>query len=131
MRESITMRGVLLRPPNQRLLPPGPERLRSRSSALGHGVLELFAIWVAGAAGFLLGLGVIAPGELSRRDALVLAGRRAIRMIGFVVVLLAVAGTIEGFVSASAWPLTGLLLVSSASVLFLGVYLLNGLIRSR
>ena len=94
---------------------------------VGHGVLELFAIWVAGAAGFLLGLAVIAPGDLTRRDALVLAGRRAIRMIGFVIVLLAVAGTIEGFVSASEWPLTGRLLVSSASVLFLGLYLLNGL----
>ena len=33
---------------------------------LGHGALELFAIWVAGAAGFLLGRSVVAPGTLSR-----------------------------------------------------------------
>ena len=29
---------------------------------LGHGLLELFAIWVAGAAGFLLGRSVVVPG---------------------------------------------------------------------
>ena len=49
---------------------------------LGHGALELFAIWVAGAAGFLLGRSVVAPGRLSRADALVLSGRLAVRMVG-------------------------------------------------
>ncbi len=44
----------------------------------GHGLLELFAIWVAGAAGFQLGFAILSPGRLSRRDALVLAGQRAI-----------------------------------------------------
>ena len=49
---------------------------------LGHGMLELFAIWVAGAAGFLLGRSVVSPGDVSRSDALILNGRRAIRMVG-------------------------------------------------
>ncbi|HEY9384829.1 MAG TPA: stage II sporulation protein M [Gemmatimonadales bacterium] len=93
---------------------------------IGHGVLELFSIWVAGAAGFLLGRALIAPGELPRRDALVLAGRTAMRLIGAVIVLLAVAGSIEGFVSSSEWPLAQRLVVSSASVVFLVLYLLNG-----
>jgi len=93
---------------------------------IGHGALELFSIWVAGAAGFLLGRALIAPGELPRRDALVLAGRTAMRMIGAVIVLLAVAGTIEGFVSSGEWPLTQRVLVSSGSVVFLVLYLLNG-----
>ncbi|HEV8613615.1 MAG TPA: stage II sporulation protein M, partial [Gemmatimonadales bacterium] len=93
---------------------------------IGHGVLELFSIWVAGAAGFLLGRALIAPGELPRRDALVLAGRTAMRMIGAVIVLLVVAGSIEGFISSSEWPLAQRALVSSASLLFLLLYLLNG-----
>ena len=38
---------------------------------VGHGVLELFAIWVSGAAGFLLGKSIVAPGDRSRTDALV------------------------------------------------------------
>src|ERR1051326_3830281 len=98
---------------------------------IGHGVLELFAIWVAGAAGFLLGRALIAPGELTRRDALVLAGRQAMRLIGAVIVLLAVAGTIEGFVSSSDWPLPLRLGVSGASVLFLLLYLGNGVASRR
>lgn len=93
---------------------------------IGHGILELFAIWVAGAAGFLLGRAIIAPGELPRRDALVLAGRHAMRLIGAVIVLLAVAGTIEGFVSSGEWTLVTRLIVSGGSVAFLGLYLLNG-----
>lgn len=92
----------------------------------GHGALELFSIWVAGAAGFRLGRALIAPGPMLRRDALVLAGRGAMRMIGAVMVLLIAAGTIEGFVSSSSWTLTSRLLLSGGSVVFLALYLLNG-----
>ena len=93
---------------------------------VGHSVLELFSIWIAGAAGFLLGRALIAPGDLSRSDALVLAGRQAVRMIGAAIVLLVIAGSIEGFVSAGNLPLTARLVVSGGSVVFLGLYLLNG-----
>lgn len=68
----------------------------------GHGVLELFAIWCAGAAGFLLGLAVIRPGPYSRRDALVLNARISMRLVGTSIVLLLVAGTVEGFLSTSS-----------------------------
>ncbi len=93
---------------------------------IGHGVLELFAIWVAGAAGFLLGKALLAPGDLPRGEALVLAGRLAARMVGAVIVLLVLAGLIEGFVSASEMPLPYRLTVSAASLLFLVLYLMNG-----
>jgi uncharacterized membrane protein SpoIIM required for sporulation/uncharacterized RDD family membrane protein YckC len=93
---------------------------------IGHGVLELFAIWVAGAAGFLLGRALIAPGDLTRGEALVLTGRLAMRMIGAVIVLLIIAGLIEGFISASTEPLAYRLAVSGASLVFLIAYLVNG-----
>ena len=93
---------------------------------IGHGVLELFAIWVAGAAGFLLGRVLIAPGDLTRGEALVLKGRLAMRMIGTVIVLLVVAGLIEGFISAGTSPLPYRLAVSAASQVFLMAYLANG-----
>ncbi|MGQ0766419.1 MAG: stage II sporulation protein M [Gemmatimonadota bacterium] len=70
----------------------------------GHGVLELFAIWCAGAAGFLLGAAVVRPGRYSRRDALAISGRLAMRLITVVVILLLIAGLIEGFVSTSSAP---------------------------
>ncbi len=96
---------------------------------LGHGALELFAIWVAGAAGFLLGTAVLAPGELARSDALVLAGRRAIRMVGAAVTCLVVAGLIEGFVSTSDLGWGGRAVASAASLLFLAAYLGAGAVH--
>lgn len=98
---------------------------------MGHGVLELFAIWVAGAAGFLLGRAVIVPGDYSRRDALVLASRRALPMVGAAVVLLLIAGLIEGLISASTATLTTRWLVSGGSALFLAAYLLFGAMAGR
>src|SRR5205809_3302921 len=67
----------------------------------GHGILELTAIFIAGGAGFRLAGALLLPGDLTRADALVLQGRIAARMIGAVVTLLALAGTIEGLLSAS------------------------------
>jgi uncharacterized membrane protein SpoIIM required for sporulation/uncharacterized RDD family membrane protein YckC len=96
------------------------------SFVIGHGVLELFAIWVAGAAGFLLGRALIAPGDLARGEALVVTGRLAVRMIGAVVVLLVIAGLIEGFISASAVPLAFRLGISGTSLIFLLIYLASG-----
>jgi uncharacterized membrane protein SpoIIM required for sporulation len=93
---------------------------------LGHGLLELFAIWVAAAAGFLLGRSVVAPGDLQRADALVLSGRRAVRMVGGAAVLLVVAGLIEGFVSAGTGGLVVRAGASAFSLAFLAIYLLNG-----
>ena len=62
-----------------------------------HGATELFAIVLAGAAGFSLGWAVAFPGELSRTDAAAAAGRRAATAMAGVVVMLFVAGLLEGF----------------------------------
>ncbi|HEY9504938.1 MAG TPA: stage II sporulation protein M, partial [Gemmatimonadales bacterium] len=96
---------------------------------LGHGLLELFAIWVAGAAGFLLGRSVVAPGDLSRGDALVLSGRTAVRMVGGAAIMLVAAGLIEGFVSAGAGDVKVRAVASAVSMAFLVAYLLNGKAR--
>ena len=86
---------------------------------LGHGLLELFAIWTAGAAGFLLGRSVIVPGPIRRSDALVLSGRMAVRMVGGAAVMLLVAGLIEGFVSAGTGGYALRFGASAGSVVFL------------
>ena len=93
---------------------------------VGHGLLELFAIWVSGAAGFQLGLAIIAPGRHPRKEALVLAGRRAIRLVGCAVTVLLVAGLIEGLISASGVGATIKIAVSAASVALLILYLATG-----
>jgi uncharacterized membrane protein SpoIIM required for sporulation len=93
---------------------------------VGHGVLELTAIWVAAAAGLLLGLAVVVPGEFSRADALVVRGRVAVRMIGMAVVLLAIAGLIEGFLSVSGGGAGPRAAAAVGSLGFLAMYLLRG-----
>jgi uncharacterized membrane protein SpoIIM required for sporulation len=61
-----------------------------------HGTTELFAIAIAGGCGFRIGLAVAFPGRLARTDAAVAAGRQtATAMVG-VVLMLAVAGVLEG-----------------------------------
>lgn len=100
------------------------------SFILGHGALELFAIWVAGAAGFLLGRSVVAPGRLSRSDALVVSGRVAVRMLGATALLLIVAGTIEGFISAGGYGVVARVAASAVSLGVLAAYLANG-VRAR
>lgn len=93
---------------------------------IGHGVLELFAIWVAGGAGLLLGRAIIAPGDLTRRDALVVHGRLAIRMVGAAAILLLVAGLIEGFISSSTLPVPVRLAASGLStVVLIGGWILG------
>jgi uncharacterized membrane protein SpoIIM required for sporulation len=66
---------------------------------IGHGVIELSCIFIAGGAGLLIGSALVMPGNLSRADALKSRGKDAIRLMMGVAVLLVIAGIIEGFVS--------------------------------
>jgi uncharacterized membrane protein SpoIIM required for sporulation len=52
----------------------------------------------------IIGHALVAPGELSRGDALVLAGRDAVRLLFGTVMLLIIAGFIESFISPTALP---------------------------
>ena len=61
-----------------------------------HGSTEIFAIILAGAAGFRIGWSVVFPGEETRLDAATRAGRTAALVMAGVVVMLAVAGLLEG-----------------------------------
>ena len=92
----------------------------------GHGVLELTAVFVSGGAGFRLAQALVAPGDLTRKDALVLQGAVALRMVGSVVCLLTVAGAIEGLVSASDAAPAYKFAVSGASAVLLVCYFASG-----
>jgi uncharacterized membrane protein SpoIIM required for sporulation len=69
-----------------------------------HGVIELTAIQIAGAAGLLIAAAIVYPGRMRRRDLLVANARRAGTLILGVASMLVVAGTIEAFVSPRRWP---------------------------
>lgn len=65
----------------------------------GHGVLELSAVFISGGAGLMIGLAVIAPGERTRREALIEKGALAIRLLSGCIPMLILAGCIEAFIS--------------------------------
>jgi uncharacterized membrane protein SpoIIM required for sporulation len=61
-----------------------------------HGTTEIFAICISGAAGIRIGMAIAFPGRLSRMDAAVRAGRTAATAMAGTVIMLAVAGLLEG-----------------------------------
>jgi uncharacterized membrane protein SpoIIM required for sporulation len=69
-----------------------------------HGLLELTAVFVAGAVGLRLGWTLIDPGDRRRGEALTEEGRRAIVVVIGLVGVFTVAGLIEGFVTGAPWP---------------------------
>ena len=90
-----------------------------------HGVIELTSIQIAGGAGLVLAGGYLRPGRARRRDALVVAARRAGTLVLGVALLLCVAGTIEGFISPQriSIPVRGTIGAITAVALF--AYLLG------
>jgi uncharacterized membrane protein SpoIIM required for sporulation len=91
----------------------------------GHGVLELTAIFISGGAGFLLAQALIAPGDLTRGEALVVNGRLAVVLMLGCACLLLIAGLIEGFISPALIDFRWKLAVSVTSALLLILYLLK------
>lgn len=66
---------------------------------IGHGVIELSVIMIAGGTGLMVGWSILNPGLLRRRDALYLAANRVINLVLGCIPLLMIAGAIEGFLS--------------------------------
>jgi uncharacterized membrane protein SpoIIM required for sporulation len=88
-----------------------------------HGVLELIAICLSGAAGFWLAAAMLVPGARTRRRALIENGQRAIRLVAAAGMLLVVAGSIEGMISPIVWwPLEWKLAVSGLTALLLWLF---------
>lgn len=69
-----------------------------------HGQLELYAIFVAAAAGLMIFWAWVAPGARTRAQALAQDGRAFFTVVGGLVIALGVSGLIEGFVTRQDWP---------------------------
>jgi len=91
--------------------------------AVGHGVIELSCIFIAGGAGIMIGHSIVAPGDLKRIDALKEAGMKTIKLIFGCASLLVIAGIIEGFVSPSSLPAWFKFLVGISSGIAMYFYL--------
>ena len=93
-----------------------------------HGALEIPAILIGGAAGLIVGAALLFPHDLRRRDALVIRGRVAVKLVLGCVPILVIAGIIEAFFSPlppAVMPLRTKVLVGAALFALLLVYLLK------
>lgn len=64
-----------------------------------HGTIEISAIIIAGAAGLVMGKGLIFPGTYSRLQAFQISARRGLKILMGIVPLIILAGFFEGFLT--------------------------------
>jgi uncharacterized membrane protein SpoIIM required for sporulation len=97
-----------------------------------HGLLEITAVFVAAGTGLRLGWAWIDPGPLSRARALAEQGRAAITVALGLVVVLAISGAIEAFVTPSPLPTWARIGIGAlAEAAFLGYVLRYGRAAAR
>ncbi|MHB1627095.1 MAG: stage II sporulation protein M [Bacilli bacterium] len=72
------------------------------SLILPHGCIELTAISIAGAAGLSVAYRLLVPGRLTRRESFRTAALTGARLLAGTMVMLVIAGTIEGFLTPSS-----------------------------
>lgn len=92
------------------------------SLILPHGVIELTAIFIAGASGLIIGRSLLLPGEYSRKHSLIKGTKKAVSLIMGVVVMLVIAGIIEGFFTPLNIPAVSKLVFAAVTGVILIVY---------
>jgi uncharacterized membrane protein SpoIIM required for sporulation len=89
-----------------------------------HGTTELFAVALAGAAGFRIGWTLAFPGRRARIDAMTQAGRQGAMVMFGVVVMLFIAGLLEGLgrqlirVDIARWSIAAVMLLGWSVYLY-------------
>lgn len=73
--------------------------LKFWSLILPHGIIELLAIFIAGGAGLMLAKGMFMPGSFKRWTAVVYQAKQAMPLLWGTIILLVIAGLIEGFIT--------------------------------
>ena len=96
------------------------------SFVAAHGVLELPAIFIAGGAGLGIAKGLLFPGVLPRKESLVQAGAKSVRLVLGTIPLLLIAGLVEGFVSPTSLPPAMKFLLAGALGTLMVLYLMSG-----
>jgi uncharacterized membrane protein SpoIIM required for sporulation len=88
-----------------------------------HGTLELSAIIIAGAAGFVLGNSFLFPGTYTRLDSFISGSREGVKMIVGLIPVFIAAGFLESFVTRyTGMPILLSLAIIGSSLLFVVWY---------
>lgn len=89
---------------------------------LPHGILELSAIFISGGAGLRVGLSLLIPGPYKRKDALIKQAKEAVMLMPGVIVMLTMAGLIEGFLTPARIPIFVKLGIAALTAVMLVLY---------
>ncbi|MBU3074518.1 stage II sporulation protein M [Clostridium estertheticum] len=92
------------------------------SLILPHGIIELTAIFISGAAGLMIAKSMLLPGEYSRKHALIKGAKESISLIIGVTFMLIIAGIIEGFFTPLNISESSKLIFAGVSAILLTVY---------
>jgi len=85
-----------------------------------HGTIEISAIIIAGAAGIILGNGMLFPKSYDRNISLLLSSKKALKIILGIVPLFVIAGFLESFVTRlTELPMVVKILIIGLSLLFI------------
>ncbi|EEG77969.1 stage II sporulation protein M [Dethiobacter alkaliphilus] len=98
---------------------------------LPHGALELAAIFICGGAGLVLAKALVKPGDYLRKDALLIQGKIAMKLVLGTIPMFVIAALIEGFITPSNLPGAAKLLVAVLSMLLFFLYLYTGIRKNR
>ena len=92
------------------------------SLILPHGVIELTAIFISGAAGLIIAKSMLLPGELTRKHSLIDGAKKAVSLVMGVVLMLVIAGIIEGFFTPLDISESVKLVFAAVTAVILAVY---------
>ncbi len=101
------------------------------SLILPHGIPELFAVALNGAAGLMIAGALVRPGDFTRRDALKLKAIPAMKISMGSIPILVAAAAIEGFVTPLHIPPQAKLVFAVFTGVLLGYYVYSGSSKQR
>ena len=93
---------------------------------LPHGALELMAIFICGGAGLILAKALVKPGEYLRKDALLIQGKIAMKLVIGSIPMFIIAALIEGFITPSLLHSSVKLSVAAFSIVLFFIYVYLG-----
>lgn len=88
-----------------------------------HGIIELTAIFIAGAAGLSLAYRFFVPGDLTRYQSFKNEGKVTIKLVLGVIPMFVIAAIIEGYITPAPWPYWTKYLFSAVTLFLLMFYL--------
>jgi uncharacterized membrane protein SpoIIM required for sporulation len=99
------------------------------AALVGHGILELSCILVAGTAGLSLGRSILRPGRVTRRRSLVGEAGASMQIVAGTAPWLVLAGLLEGFLSrVGLGPVPVAVVGVGVGAIFWGLFVWRGLL---